>query len=128
MSDDEIDGRKRFQKKVCILKHKYNIPFRYEFTPLDYGPFSETLAVAIDTLVNMGYINEERHRTHSDFIQYTYRLTPEGRIFAAKQLERIKRENPPIYSVLSSTVNELKKLETPELVRLSKDAIKSMYV
>lgn len=127
MSEGKIEGRKHFQKKVCVLKYKYDIPFSYKFTPYHYGPFSESLAVAVDTLVGLGYIDEEKQKPYNNFMQYTYRLTPEWKNFALKQIEKMKKESLNVYSILSSKMNELNKMDTTELVKLSKEATKNMY-
>ena len=80
-----IEGRKRFQKKVCILKHEYEVPFSFEYIPYYYGPFSENLASSLDNLVGLGYVLEERTE-YSGLLQYTYRLTSSGEEFAKNQL------------------------------------------
>ena len=85
------------------------------------------LAVAVDTLVGLGYIDEEKQKPYNNFMQYTYRLTPEGKNFTFKQIEKMKKESQNVYSILSSKMDELNKMDTTELVKLSKEATKNMY-
>ena len=126
LSDGTIEGRKRFQKKVCILKHEYEVPFSFEYIPYYYGPFSENLASALDNLVGLGYVLEERTE-YSGLLRYTYRLTSSGEEFAKNQLHSMEEDNPELHKVLSSATNQLKNMSTPELVDLSKEATEYMY-
>ena len=122
-----IEGRKRFQKQVCILKHKYEVPFSYEFIPYHYGPFSESLTAAIDNLVSLGYVKEIQSE-YSGFLQYTYELTTVGKNFTRKQLLKMKKQNNFIYNVLSTITPKLNAMSIQQLVKLSKDATQHMYV
>lgn len=80
LSDGEkIEGRKRLQKLVCVLKHKYKIPFSYKFKPYYYGPYSEGLTEAVDTLVGLDYLRETKETLNYGISKYTYVLTDSGK-------------------------------------------------
>ncbi len=55
---DEIDGRKKFQKIVHILKCA-GAPFDERFEYAHFGPYSETLRSELDSLCSHKYISEE---------------------------------------------------------------------
>jgi uncharacterized protein YwgA len=120
-SNREIPGRKRFQKIICILEYAHGIDFSYEFTPYHYGPFSESLSGTIDTLVGVGFLQEEKQPLNENIYQYTYRLTHEGETLARQSIETLRNENEELISKLSAAVSELRDMSTTDLVRLSKD-------
>lgn len=43
LSGDVIEGRKRFQKQVCILKHGYEVPFSFDIFRIIMGHFQIVL-------------------------------------------------------------------------------------
>ena len=56
---DEIDGRKKFQKIVYILKQlgiNFNEKYKFHY----YGPYSPKLQLEIDSLVNGEILKEEK--------------------------------------------------------------------
>ena len=55
----KIEGRKKFQKLVYILKQK-GFEFKEAYTYYYYGPYSSTLQMEIDFLVESGLLREEQ--------------------------------------------------------------------
>lgn len=80
----------------------------------------------MDSLVGLGYLIEERTE-FSGLLQYTYRLTTSGKKFAREQLESIERDDPELYSILTSAIERLKDTSTPDLVDWSKEVTAYMY-
>jgi uncharacterized protein YwgA len=118
--DGKINGRKRFQKIICILKYKYNIPFNFDFIPYYYGPFSEDLSSSLDTLVGSGILKEQKNTISDSITQFAYELTDHGKKMTQGLIE-ISGSNSPFIQRINAAVTELKIVETPALVRLSKE-------
>jgi uncharacterized protein YwgA len=115
-----INGRKRLQKTVCLLKYQDKIPFSFEFKPYFYGPYSEQLAEAIEVLESSNIVNEEPRLLSNDIIQYNYELTE----FGKKLHKKLANQNEELASDLADVLEPITKLPTGELVRLSKRFIK----
>jgi len=64
---DIIEGRTKFQKLVYILKCK-KLEFHFDFIYYYYGPYSSTLQLTIDELVDENFIDEKR--TSSSYLYY----------------------------------------------------------
>jgi len=115
-----IQGRKRLQKTICVLKHRDNIPLGFNFVPYFYGPYSEELADSIQSLVGAGYVNEEADEIAEGVYQYSYSLTDQGQ----QAIQPLLNETRTIFNTssqqLKERVNQLNVMELPELVRLSK--------
>ena len=127
LSGGTIEGRKRLQKIVCVLKHKYDVPFSYDYIPYHYGPYAENLASTIDMLVGVGFLEEQQNVMFDDIIQYVYKLTPEVEKFAEKSIAQLKREDPKILAKMTEAVKEMNDMNIVDLVKLSKQATKFMY-
>ena len=125
-SDGKIEGRKRFQKIVCILKHQSGIPFNYEFIPYFYGPYAEDLANSLNTLVSSGLVEERKSLVSEMFSQYVYELTNQGTELATNLSKKIENINSKLFHQFSQEVSSLKYIDTPELVKHSKKVSK-MY-
>jgi uncharacterized protein YwgA len=115
-----INGRKRLQKTVCLLKYHDKIPFSFGFKPYFYGPFSEQLAEAIEVLESSNIVNEEPTLLSNEIVQYNYELTKSGK----KLHKKLARQNEELTSDLAKALETITKLPTSELVRLSKRFIK----
>jgi len=126
LNDNKIEGRKRLQKEVCILKYGEKIPFNYEFRSYYYGPYSDNLTEAIDTLASLGFIKEKKEMLTDYISKYVYELTDDGKKKVSSILINIRKNNPQLLSKLSSSVNELKTKSTQELVIKSK-AVSHLY-
>lgn len=71
-----IDGRKKLQKMVHILKEA-GYPFDYRYRFHFHGPFSAELKGEIDILSKEELISEEESATgFGDFRQYTFKASP----------------------------------------------------
>ena len=115
-----IEGRKRFQKIICILKHQYHIPFEFTYVPYFYGPYSEDLADSIQTLIGSGYVNEEANEIGMGVYQYTYSLTQDG----IAVVDHVLTNHLTVANIqpehLQTLVNTINPLHTTELVTMSK--------
>jgi uncharacterized protein YwgA len=114
---NQVDGRKRLQKMVCVLKHKDNIPFSFTFKPYFYGPYSEELASLIEIMKGAGLLEEETSAIAPGIVQYRYHLLKKGeRAFQSSGLQ-VRRN---LLSSLRNEVQRLSNLPTSELVSLAK--------
>lgn len=71
-----MHGRKKMQKLIYLLKvsgFEINNSFEWNY----YGPYSEELAMDLDKLNNSHIIKEEINNI-SDYMEYSYSLTPVG--------------------------------------------------
>mgnify|MGYP001596263337 CR=1 FL=1 len=104
--EQKLMGRTLLQKRAYFINKflKLGVPFE----PYYYGPYSEKLASATDSLVAEGFLEEtsesfpfssvdifEHHR-------YTYTLTPAGR----EILDIIEKENP-VFSRIKGTSRQV---------------------
>lgn len=114
----KIEGRKRLQKLVCILKHGRDIPFTYNFKPYYYGPYSEELTDAVDTMVGLGLLEEKKQTLASGIVKYVYELTPQGNEKVTENLKKIQEHmDLDKFKVFSE---ELERKPTEDLVIESK--------
>ncbi len=74
----EIRGATKFQKLAFLAQEEYGVEELHEFQPDKYGPFSQSLAASVKTLVEEEIVNEEVEETRSGNEVYTYSLTDEG--------------------------------------------------
>jgi len=120
----KIEGRKRLQKLVCILKHGHEVPFSFNFKPYYYGPYSEELTDVVDTLVGLGLLAEKKELLSSGISKYVYELTPQG---GEKVEERLRNENTDIdIGRFQTLTHELQDKSTEDLVLESK-AVSNLY-
>jgi uncharacterized protein YwgA len=121
----EVTGRKRFQKMICILKYRYEIPFSYDFTPYYYGPYSESLASSLDLLVSLAVLTEEKQLLNNDLYQYIYTLTDVGCKLASAISGRLDQN---LVNIISTSLNEIQNMNTGDLVNLSKEVLSEAYL
>jgi uncharacterized protein YwgA len=107
-----VEGRKRLQKIVYILKEKYGIPFNYHFAPYLYGPYSSRLQNEVDILSRNDYV---KARKIDDL--YEYEFTPLGQKVAAELEEKY---GPEKLAELKKRLKDLSEFSTEELVTWSK--------
>lgn len=119
-SEGGINGRKRLQKTICVLKYRDHIPLEFNYVPYFYGPYSEELADSIKSLVGVGYIQEDAIEIGIGIYQYNYTLTNEG----DQVIQPILKKNSPIYNItpeqIKNKINNIDAMELDELVRFSK--------
>jgi uncharacterized protein YwgA len=122
--DNHVNGRKRLQKIICVLKNKYNIQFSYNFKPYYYGPYSESLSNALDVLVSSDMIEEEVEviDEYDEIYQYVYKLKQNGKDI----IKTIITQNKEMSKKLETAINEIKGLDTKKLVYLSKE-VSNLY-
>lgn len=96
---DRIEGRKKLQKLVHILKEA-GFPFKFRYGYHFHGPFSSELKAGIDALVADGMVQEEEGETFSgDHRQFTYRLDDSARAFLPSAIA-------PDWAALARSLNE----------------------
>ena len=79
---EPIEGRTRFQKMIFLLLERAKFfTNRYDFTPHDYGPYSQELQSDIDHLIREGYVAEDRKTREEGKIKYAYSITKNGTAF-----------------------------------------------
>lgn len=118
VDNKKIEGRKRLQKLVCILKHGNDIPFLFNFKPYYYGPYSEELTDAVDTLVGLGLLTEKKEALASGVSKYVYELTPQGKEKVEGNIKNIQSEID--LDKLKTLTKNLEEKSTEELVTESK--------
>jgi uncharacterized protein YwgA len=125
-SEGKIEGRKRFQKIVCILKYQHDIPFKYEFVPYFYGPYADELANSLNILVSSGLVDENKSPVSETFSQYVYELTSQGKELATNLSKESEDIDFDLFHHFSQEVACLKHIDTSDLVKRSKKVSK-MY-
>lgn len=114
-----VEGRKRFQKTVCVLKHRDDIPLGFDFIPYYYGPYSEALAGTIQSLVDAGYVHEKPVEIGVGVFKYEYSLTEQGK----REIQHVETKGDirgvPVGD-LQNKIVKINKMKLDDLVRLSK--------
>ena len=114
-----VGDRKRFQKTICVLKHRDGIPLGFDFVPYYYGPYSETLAGTVQSLVDAGYVHEKPVEIGVGVFKYEYSLTEQG----TREIRHAETKGD-ISGVsvgdLQNKIVEINKMKLDDLVRLSK--------
>ena len=114
-------GRTLLQKAIFFLNElaDLNISFR----PYYYGPYSSDVAIALENLVTIGFLNEieERYSTGwnvwGEVRRYTFKLTDEGK----EIIKNIKRTSD--YKNIKNILDKLGKFaESKDYDKLSKAA------
>ncbi|MDH5733334.1 MAG: hypothetical protein OEY88_06070, partial [Candidatus Bathyarchaeota archaeon] len=108
----KIEGRKRFQKIIFLLKEQFGIEFKYRFTSYLYGPYSAQLQDDIDILVRTSYLKVSKIS-----YLYFYEITPLGQK-SASQIEKEYGEDRA--RKLQKHASGMEDLDTEELVGWSK--------
>jgi uncharacterized protein YwgA len=116
-SSKRIEGRTRIQKLSCILKYRYDIPFKFIFKPYFYGPYSDELSEDINTLIGMKLIDESISYVGNGYYRYDYMLTKK----AEQIVKELEHKLPNIMEKIDEQVKSLEQMNTPELVKLAKE-------
>lgn len=112
---EKIEGRKRFQKIVHLLKSKGYHEFDQEFSLHYYGPFSRQLATQIDFLCQIELIEELKVDTSAAYTYVPVHVDVEGEQLAAIDKLDDNQDEPPWVPVAKA----LNKNDTPFLEALS---------
>jgi len=107
---EAVPGRTVLQKISYFLNNTLELGI--EFKPYFYGPYSEEIAVATDSLVGYGFLEEESTRLRgligddpeSESKQYRYTLTPRG-----KRLVETRSANLREYKLIEKKILDIKK-------------------
>ena len=110
-----IEGRKRLQKIVHLLKSQGYREFDQEFVLHYYGPFSRQLAAQIDFLCQVELINEAKDEASDAYIYEPVYVEVEGEKVSALDALADEQEEPSWGSVAESLNEE----DTPFLEALS---------
>lgn len=105
-----VPGRTVLQKISFFLNNSLGLGI--EFKPYFYGPYSEEIAVATDSLVGYGFLEEESIRLSSSTTdnpmseskQYKYSLTPRG-----KKLVEARSANLPEYRLVEEKIQDFER-------------------
>jgi uncharacterized protein YwgA len=113
-----VEGRKRLQKLVYILKKEGQIPFSFSFRPYFYGPYSEDLTDLIETMVSSQFVREEKRELWPGVVQYDYKLTEKG----VNMLSKLRRLPSLVANLddMRRKCESLNSVETKDLVVMSK--------
>ena len=123
----QIVGRTRLQKVIYLLRQRYQLPFSFRFKPYFYGPYSEELSDAVENLVALGMIEENRRYLDEGVIEYSYKLTKRGTDFLDTNAAGDVARKPPLGANLSRAIRELA-LPTYALVATAKSVMSSSTV
>lgn len=79
--NNRIRGRTRFQKLAFLAEQRLEEEgiSAYDFVAYDYGPFTEELYDALESLQRRGLVDESRRQTYGGDERYDYKLTGKGR-------------------------------------------------
>lgn len=113
-----IRGRTRFQKIVCVLKEKFDVPFDYKFRSYYYGPYSRDLADSLSLLEGTNLVNEITEVLGRGIVRYNYELTEKGKEITQKIISEIKDEK--FLKEFEEKLDEIQQIPTQELISLSK--------
>lgn len=105
---NEIRGRTVLQKLCYFVDEMLVLKIDYE--PYFYGPYSEDIAVSMDSLVALDFVDEESEALPStssdeplfDRKVYTYKLSKSGKTLVEGRKARL-----PIYSRTNEIINRL---------------------
>jgi|SRR5665647_617712 len=70
----KVEGRTKLQKIIFLGQKELGLPEFFKFDKYHYGPYSWDLTEAIEDLIAIGYIKEEKGY-YRDFITYVYKLS-----------------------------------------------------
>ena len=116
---EKIEGRTLLQKLAYFLNElaKLDIPFE----PGYYGPYSEAIANATDSLVTLGFLKETEERYPGgpsnvfEPRKYTYKLTEDGKTV----FENVAAQDAPFFSSLQEAMSRITGSEECDYVFLS---------
>ena len=119
-----VDGRKRFQKSIHILK-TIGFDFDEQYRWGNYGPYSLTLASEIQTMKEANYLREDRQPGSE---MYVYRLTEEGKAFLEHNSVKSEQESfdRAVLVLSKKEVEKLELLSTCLFIWRSEDTADSM--
>ena len=118
--NDDVNGRTRIQKDICILKYEEKINFNFEFEPHYYGPYSSELTDTVDTLVASGLLEEKIEVLPSGILRYDYGLTHEGKSMFSVIQSKLEKENIEELTKIKETIKALKGRPIAEVISLAK--------
>jgi len=120
----QIKGRTRFQKAVCVLKHKFGVGFSFKFRSYYYGPYSKSLSDALSLLHGTNLVREIPETLGSGIVRYNYQLTEKGEEIATAIVSKLK--NSKSLAQFENNLNEIRRMSTPELITLSKKVVEEI--
>ncbi|MEM1971198.1 MAG: hypothetical protein QXK74_07320 [Candidatus Nitrosocaldaceae archaeon] len=98
-----IEGRTTLQKLIYLANIKVGDKLinRPKFIPHYYGPYSYEVALTLDQLVNLNFIDEYIKRTDGNNIGYIYKLSEDGKAIINNNKERYNIIQEEISSLLN---------------------------
>ncbi len=100
----KVEGRTFLQKLAYFLNERLKLGV--EFAPYYYGPYSESIAMATNTLVELDFLSEKEDRFPTDSTEifeprkYTYLLTPAGEII----LSELQQQEPSLLNSIKEAM------------------------
>ena len=113
-----IMGRTRFQKAVFVAEVLEEIPFKYEFVPWLYGPYSKSLQESLDVLIGMDIFSQDVDTSSNR--SYSHTITEKGE----KLAQKIASEYPQIDKRLREFLKQIDGYSTEVLIILAKYLLK----
>lgn len=108
---NSFDSRKKVQKIIYILK-EMGYPFNEKFDFHFYGPYSQELALEIETLSYMGILKETKEENQG-WNQYSYQITDNGKKWAEKcQDNELNNIEDIVRTLNNKTARELELIAT----------------
>ncbi len=102
---EKIEGRKRLQKIVHLLKSKGYPEFDQEFSLHYYGPFSRQLAAQIDFLCHIELIKDVKDDAGAVYTYVPVRVEVKGEQLSA--LDALDdKQNEPSWGSVAESLNE----------------------
>lgn len=105
--EKKVEGRTFLQKLAYFLNEKLSLGV--EFEPHYYGPYSESLSMATNTLVALDFLDEIEERfllVSTDVFEprrYTYKLTQAGE----KVFSQVQQKNPVWLNKIESAMKDI---------------------
>lgn len=115
--NDKIEGRTVLQKLVYLTSINVNnmLINKPNFKPHYYGPYSYDVALTLDQLVNLGFVEEYTKKASDGIVTYIYSLTEDGKKLVNKY------SNKKINKTLCEMIDKLdKNTNNNELIQLAK--------
>lgn len=105
--EQKVEGRTLLQKLAYFLNEALELGIQFE--PYYYGPYSESIAMATNSLVGLDFLNEVEARfpaMPTDMFEprkYTYRLTSSG----LKILSNLQKQQPDLFAHIKRAMESI---------------------
>ena len=118
--NNDVNGRTRIQKDICILKYERGVDLHFDFEAHYYGPFSAELSDTVDTLVAVGLLEEKIQVLPTGVLRYDYGLTEAGKQMSVDLIRSLKKTDPKTIQTIQELIINLKDKPIGEVVKQAK--------